>query len=879
LFLPLLGALALLAFMAWAGYWLAVLPYEGLEWGSDYRIRRVDPGGPAAAAGLQVGDLIVAVDGVPANLAYPWYRGKEPDEPISFTVRRADRLWTASLPLVSPPWSERLRRLEPVLIALSFWLIGLAVWMHKPRDGTTRLFLAVSQMGAAALATANLSAFHLEVGRRLLLVLFSLHAPVLIHFHARFPAPKALPRRRLLLGLLYGLALALALPHLLFDLSELTGRSWPSLVVLAYLFAAILTSAAFLLHTYRTASAQTRRQVRLVVLGTVATWLPLVGGSMLPTVLWGHPLWPYELAYPFLLLIPLAYAIAIRRHRLMALDRFLNRSLVTLTLTLLLAGFYLLVSALLGYLGAALGGRLLPGQPLREALVVALVAGVAAVTFYPLRDGVQRWMDRLFYGGWYDYQTVVQDAVRKLTTAATPSDVARVLLDEVAAALKLRCACLFLGSATADRRPLTADSPTSGGPPSAVGGRLGEPQFLPHILGSEACPLRGVRKPGLPCEGALARVLAAAGEPVDRERLRQEVKGKPLSGAEKALLACPHARLWMPLRQGRELLGVLVLGSRVGDDPLSPRDQAIIGTVARHTAVVMENLALLERERQWVTEVETLQRRLIEAREEERKQVARDLHDEVLQDLTLAYRALGDRHHLPPEVAEQKIDEVRQWLHRMIEAVRRICTEQRSPVLDVLGLADAVWSYAEEFESRTGIAVHVTIKGDDEARFPEEVELCLFRVLQEALRNVEKHAQATEVEVELEIRPPTADRRLRGRFARPRTPRPPSRGAAPLQGGLGGRRLPSSKKTAVGGPWSAVILTVRDDGCGFELPPRLGAFIERGCFGLVGVRERLAMVGGRLILSSGPGRGTELVAEVPVTRETDDDEWEWALNP
>jgi len=134
-----------------------------------------------------------------------------------------------------------------------------------------------------------------------------------------------------------------------------------------------------------------------------------------------------------------------------------------------------------------------------------------------------------------------------------------------------------------------------------------------------------------------------------------------------------------------------------------------------------------------------------------------------------------------------------------------------------------VRSQAEVFGLHTGIAVRVTVAGDAEARLPEAVEVCLFRVLQEALRNVEQHARASEMEVVLEM---PAD----------------FESAAPRK----------------------VSLTVRDDGRGFVMPRRLGLLLDQDHFGLVGLRERLALVGGTLEVSSGPGRGTELVAEVPL---------------
>lgn len=104
--------------------------------------------------------------------------------------------------------------------------------------------------------------------------------------------------------------------------------------------------------------------------------------------------------------------------------------------------------------------------------------------------------------------------------------------------------------------------------------------------------------------------------------------------------------------------------------------------------------------------------------------------------------------------------------------------------------------------------------GDEEASLPEEIQVCLYRVLQEALINVQKHAQARQVVVQMVIRP------------------------------------------------VEICLSVQDDGQGFSTPAQLSQFMDRGHFGLVGARERLELVGGKLILHSAPMQGTYLEARV-----------------
>lgn len=149
--------------------------------------------------------------------------------------------------------------------------------------------------------------------------------------------------------------------------------------------------------------------------------------------------------------------------------------------------------------------------------------------------------------------------------------------------------------------------------------------------------------------------------------------------------------------------------------------------------------------------------------------------------------------------------------------MRRICSDLRPPVLDSLGLVPAVRSRLRELESRVSLQVRLQVEGDEEQDLPEEVALCLYRVLQEAVLNVQKHAAARRVVVAVRLRP------------------------------------------------EAVTLSVEDDGRGFVLPPRLGLLTNEGHFGLLGLQERLELVQGTLRVTSAPGQGTRLEAHVPLT--------------
>lgn len=802
-------SIALLLLILGAARLVASQSYTGLDWSMiDGTIYAVEAGSPAAVAGLQPGDTIVSIDSQPLARGLARYTKVAPGQTIDLHVRREGQIHFFSLSAGSLTPSRLLRRLEPLFIALGFALCGFIAWAYKPYDRQTILFLAFNHLEAAALSLGLLSSLGHRSGALGFPVALYFLSPVLVHFHLVFPRAKPFAGRRLMLMALYTVA---SVGAALWIGSYGRGANAKAYVFTRlgmrfYFAAAVVISIGLLLYTYRASRPADQRRIRLVVFSTVLAFAPLVGLAILPEALTGVPLVAYELTFPGLFLIPLAYATAIRRHDLLSIDRLVNRGVVHLTPLLVLALVYLVLAVGLSHLWPT-------STWIERPLVWGLVTLLIAMLFVPLRTWLQRWADRLFYGGWYDYQAVVHETGQALTTASEPVVLARALLDGLTATMRLRCACLLLAEESG-------------------------PQVSACVPAGEGCPLLAGQPLTLPRRGALARRLAEEVGLVYGIQLRRALEGEPLSRVEGALLACPHGRLWVPLRREGQLLAALVLGPKPGEEPFGAEDRAILESVARETAVVMENLSLVAEVEQRAREVGRLHGELSAAGEAERKRVARELHDGVLQELIAAYRGLRNRPHLDPEAAEAKVAETEAKLRALMDEVRRICADLRPAVLDVLGLAEAVRSQAEVFGLHTGIAVRVTVAGDAEARLPEAVEVCLFRVLQEALHNVEQHARASAVEVVLEM------------------PVDLERGSGRVWGGKKGKREKVEK--------GSVVLVVRDDGCGFVVPRRLGLLLDQDHFGLVGLRERLALVGGTLGVSSGPGRGTELVAQVPL---------------
>ena len=204
-----------------------------------------------------------------------------------------------------------------------------------------------------------------------------------------------------------------------------------------------------------------------------------------------------------------------------------------------------------------------------------------------------------------------------------------------------------------------------------------------------------------------------------------------------------------------------------------------------------------------------------EAREQEKRRVARELHDELGQSLTALKMDVGSLRETLAGTSEslaRKLDSMQQLLDSTVAAARRISSDLRPMMLDDLGLTAAADWLVQNFITRSGVPCELVLAAEASLDLPDPYGTAIFRVLQESLTNVAKHASASQVEVTLE--------RIDGE----------------------------------------AVLAVRDNGTGM-LP---GSLDKAGSFGLTGVRERAYLLGGSLHVDSVPGEGTLVLFRIPV---------------
>jgi len=413
--------------------------------------------------------------------------------------------------------------------------------------------------------------------------------------------------------------------------------------------------------------------------------------------------------------IPISAGIAILKYRLYDIDLIINRALVYGALTVCVIGIYVL---LVGYMGALFR--------VDDNLLVSLAAtGVVAVVFAPLRERLQRGVNRLMYGERDEPYAVLSRLGQRLKATSAPEAVLPAIVETVAGALRLPYAAIAVKQ---------------------------DDEFAP------------VTEYGSPTPG----------EP-----------------------------LVLPLAYGTETIGRLILAPRTPGEPFDPADRRLLDDLARHAEAAVYAVRL-------TADLQHSRERLVNAREEERRRLRRDLHDGLgprLATLTLKLDAARNLLGREPQAADALLVGLKGQTQAAIADIRRLVYGLRPPSLDELGLVSAVREQATSY-SQNGLSISVEAPSRLPP-LPAAVEVAAYRIVQEALTNVVRHAQARTCSVRL-----TVDKKL--------------------------------------------DLEISDDGIGL-------AEDRRGGVGLISMRERAAELGGACTVErASPTGGTRVLACLPL---------------
>lgn len=277
----------------------------------------------------------------------------------------------------------------------------------------------------------------------------------------------------------------------------------------------------------------------------------------------------------------------------------------------------------------------------------------------------------------------------------------------------------------------------------------------------------------------------------------------------------PGSMLAVPLLIKDRVLGVFMV-ARQATWPFVEADGSLLTTLSNHLAIAMENVRLFQEVRIKEAHRGALLSKLISAHEDERRRIARELHDEVSQSLTGLMMSITAMEGIrDPATLQRRLSTTYRSAEATLEEVRKLIHDLRPTALDDLGLVSAVRVHARNLLEAAGLSLVFEASGFGYRRLPAAVETTVFRVAQEAITNIARHAHASAVTVGLTLRD-----------------------------GL-------------------LTLRVEDNGVGFD-PAQVTGRQEDRRLGILGMQERAALIGGDLRIDSQPGRGTRVLMTVAV---------------
>jgi signal transduction histidine kinase len=281
--------------------------------------------------------------------------------------------------------------------------------------------------------------------------------------------------------------------------------------------------------------------------------------------------------------------------------------------------------------------------------------------------------------------------------------------------------------------------------------------------------------------------------------------------------------LRLPLVHQREPVGTLIIAPRGRDDVLTPADLRLVHDLADQIGIAVHAERLTTDLKHMATDVQRSRERLVVAREEERRRLRRDLHDDLgptLAALALTASNVSDLIPTDPDAAVVLANSLQDDIRATVRDIRRLVYELRPPALDELGLVAAIRERAAQFsnphtanhESDTSESLLVQVEAPDSLpTLPAAVEVAAYRIIQEALTNVVRHAQARTCSVRLALT-------------------------------------------------DALEVEIRDDGIGLPMGHQAGV-------GLLSMRERAAELGGACVIEKMNGTGTRVRARLPLSKE------------
>ena len=780
--LPVLGILFTLIITFWSITLILRVPYIGLDWSYQTgKVIDIAPGGPASEQILQ-DDIILAFDNIPTFQARG-LPGYSPGDMVWVRLKRGENEISRQITLDSSPLHLILLRFAIIVIAISFWLLGLLVFLKSKYSKITSIFFLFCELFASALSLGSISAY----GPRWFSTIFNAIlwwiGPLLIQTHALlmgYGENSFISKLSKFCYWIAALFCLLNITNLLSSENHLTH-------IIQYVWLGITLSLAILIiinASYQNTSTITKKNIHILGVSAIIAILPFVIFSMLPEICFHKLLLPYEVSLLSLPILPLGYSYTILNKQLIHIEQYINRN-ATNALSFIIT--VVLYTSL--YFGMF---KFFSNSTLIEQL---LLFGINLILIYfvqPLHQFLQRKLEKLFYGGWYDNQNAAQQISQALVqVSGNTQSIAQTLCYTLQKTLQLEYVNLVLSDGSLIS---TASKETINVNPDKT--NRGEPLLLlfKSII--------------------LSKQLAGTGSNLRKSITLPEKKRNEIIGEN------PH--YWILLAGKQSNQGLLILGARYGGGTYNPHDLEIMEIVLHQAGVALENAHLLEEVQIRNKQIRTLHHQLINTREEERKRISRDLHDKIIQTLVSMNFQISTARTKTSQRMNTQLTEIQNELRNSIKDLRLICADLRPPTLDALGLVPAIQTRVEELQNQISADITLELTGLDNIDLPESVTICIYRFLQEALLNIQKHARAKAVNISFYV---TLDKK-------------------------------------------EIHCITQDDGIGFVPPKDLATLSHQHHFGIIGLQEQIEAVGGCLVLESNLNAGCQLEAIIPISEPT-----------
>lgn len=759
--------LSLCAIVIFASSFYYLRPYDGLDLlieNGTTRVLEVFKGGPAEKAGVRVDDVVLAIGDEPAPRwgNRPLY-GVDVDvgDTVVYEVQRNGEELTIPITLAGYQDNPSLfgALAGTIVLAVGIWVVGVILSLFAPRRDVRAHLIGMGWMVAGISMAVGIPGqlAYFWGADTIFKATWCVIAFTNIASHLYFPVKRLSSRVRNIV--VYAAAAVSTLLFLLILVEDLylaprlraTGLG--ELVFLWFLVS-VLASLGLLLHNYFSSKndKDARRQTGIVLWGTALGFAPFFVLTLFPLLLSGGEVEYVAGHYTVLgiVLVPLSYAYVINQRRLLRVDLIINRGVVFFVLILLVLVFSILILGLIGWIFD------LPSMlPVWGGFIAAAVVLPSAV----LRERVQIRVNEILYGSHYDFSTVTSAFSSRLAQTLDRDTLNELLTQELSEQMGIYNAALLL----ADGKRLTLQG-------------AGEAPF------------------SAPADDQLSLFLLNAQMPVRAQHLWGLVEGQ----TEQKWNRFSWGELFAPLVFEGKLHGLLILGLRASGDVYSGQDIQIIATVAHQAALAFANVRLVETLR-------GLAQSLVRDDEERRKNLARDLHDAVLQNLFLIQHRLH---------RDDKNEELVAQMDNIIQTLRQVIKAQRSAFLDQ-AVSLALQDLSRDMQKLAGeqplISWINTVEGD--IKLSDEQTTSLYRITQEAITNAIKHAQAENIYVKFE------------------------------HGTKGSYRV-----------------LVEDDGIGLEETAAIQA--DATHYGFLGMWERATMINAELSIEPRSGRGTIVTVEL-----------------